>query len=98
MKGREALEGLARSLPGGPAQVLLNEVIDNPYPAAFAAVQLAASMGANAEWSSAPDYLDWFADILHHSGFSAVGSDEHLGKYRAVADCLNIDHDGEGEE
>lgn len=56
---------------------------------------VAALMGANEEWDSAADYLEYIADEAGINGIVlSSNNEEPLVFWRKIADELDIDHDG----
>lgn len=63
-----------------------------------AADRIAALLGANSEWDSAAQYLEWIAEILSAAGYPTPGERVNLARYRALADEFGIEHDGEPDD
>jgi hypothetical protein len=59
--------------------------------------KVAAMLGASYEWDGAADYLDGIAGFAKTSGLPDVGDTDNLEHYRAIADSLDIEHDGNEE-
>lgn len=98
-RAHDRLEALADSLPiRSEARDIVEKTLENPLKAALAALMIATQMGANEEWDSAADYLEYIASELGYTAFPHPGADSNLDAYRLIADGLGIEHDGEEED
>jgi hypothetical protein len=98
-RAHDRLEALADSLPPrSEARAIVEKTLENPLKAALAALMIATQMGANEEWDSAADYLEYIADELGYTAFPHPGADSTTDSYRLIADGLGIEHDGEDED
>lgn len=92
--GLYALTRLGKALPEGPARTMVREVIRRPYAAAYAAVQIAASLGCKLEWDGV-DETTYAAAVLERTGMPSPGGQtrDALALYRALADQLGMAYD-----
>lgn len=93
-RGLPELTALARNLPPGPARDLAERVLLRPYAGAYAAVLIAAQLGARSSWSGA-DELEGIGETITHAGLPNLGERD---LYRAIADQFGIDYDEDLDE